>query len=70
MLLTVASQVKQTLAALKGAQGTLRMYEAQTRDEEVKNAYNGAIEVTGKVIEDIETRLRQLELQEPQYKGN
>lgn len=27
MLLTVASQVKQTLAALKGAQGTLRMYE-------------------------------------------
>ena len=31
--MTVASQVKQTLASLKGARGTIRMYTMQTRDD-------------------------------------
>lgn len=68
--MTVASQVKQSLAALKGSQGTLRLYAAQTRDEETRKAFEDALQSTGEVIDDLEKRLKQLEFEEPQYKGN
>lgn len=70
ILLTVASQVKQTLASLKGARGTLRVYSTQTRDEETRLMFTDAIEVTNTVIKDLEIRLQTLEFEEPQYKGN
>lgn len=68
--MTVASQVKQTLAGLKGVQGTLRIYSAQTRDEETRSVFSEALETTGGIINDLERRLQVLEFQEPQYKGN
>lgn len=68
--MTVASQLKQTLASLKGARGTLRMYWIQTRDEETRSAYSEALDVTDVIINDLEKRLKALEFQEPQYKGN
>lgn len=68
--MTVASQVKQTLATLKGSQGTLRTYAAQTQDEETGSVYNEAIVITEGIINDMENRLKVLEFQEPQYKGN
>ena len=68
--MTVASQVKQTLAAIKGSQGTLRIYAAQSQDEETCAVFNEAIDVTACIINDLEERLKVLELQEPQYKGN
>jgi len=68
--MTVASQVKQTLATLKGNQGTLRLYALQTRDEETKSVYNEALEALGVIINDLERRVKTLEYQEPQYKGN
>jgi hypothetical protein len=68
--MTVASQVKKTLATLKGNQGTLKLYVIQTRDEETKQIYNEAMETTEKIINDLERRVQTLEYQEPQYKGN
>jgi len=68
--MTVASQVKKTIATLKGSQGTLRLYALQTRDEETKFVYNEALESTGKIISDLEARMQILEYSEPQYKGN
>lgn len=68
--MTVASQVKQTLATLKGNQGTLRLYALQTRDEETKSVYDEALESLGVIINDLERRVQTLEYQEPQYKGN
>lgn len=68
--MTVASQIKQTLATLKGSQGTLRLYASQTRDEETKLVYKEALEATGIMIHDLEGRMQTLEYQEPQYKGN
>lgn len=68
--MTVASQVKQTLATLKGNQGTLRLYMLQTRDEETRLAYRETLVATGRIINDLEERLQTLEYQEPQYKGN
>ena len=68
--MTAASQVKQTLASMKGIQGTLRTYAIQTRDNESKSIYNEALEVTETIIMDLENRVKTLEFQEPQYKGN
>ncbi len=68
--MTVASQVKQTLAGLKGVQGTLRIYSTQTQDEETLSVYKEALETTEGIINDLEKRLQGLEFQEPQYKGN
>jgi len=68
--MTVASQVKQTLAGLKGVHGTLRIYSSQTRDEETRSVFTEALQTTEGIIGDLEKRLQTLEFQEPQYKGN
>ncbi|AIF51652.1 DUF1657 domain-containing protein [Pelosinus sp. UFO1] len=68
--MTVASQIKKTLATLKGNQGTLRLYALQTRDEESKLVYNETLKATEQIINDLEERMKVLEYQEPQYKGN
>ncbi len=68
--MTVASQVKQTLAALKGCQGTIRLYSAQAQKEEVRAVYDEVLDATAEIIYDLEERLSVLENQEPQYKGN
>jgi hypothetical protein len=67
--MTVASQVKQTLASLRDVQGTLRIYTTQTQDEETVAVYKEALETTEAVINDLEKRVQVLEFQEPQYKG-
>ncbi|TGE32900.1 DUF1657 domain-containing protein [Desulfosporosinus sp. Sb-LF] len=68
--MTVGSQVKQTLASLKGARGTLRVYSTQTRDKETRSIFKYALKETSSIIEDLENRLQTLEFEEPQYKGN
>lgn len=69
-ILTVGSNVKQTLVNLKSAQSTLRIYSIQTQDRKAKNAYREALKITEEVLQDLEKRLKAIQLQEPQYKGN
>ncbi len=68
--MTVDSKLKQTIAGLRNVQGTLRVYSSQVSEEESKGAYKEASEITGQVIVDLENRLKKLEFEEPQYKGN
>jgi hypothetical protein len=68
--MTVASQVKQVLATLKGSQGTLRLYSAQAQEDETRAVYDEAMDTTSEIIHDLEKRLSAIEKQEPQYKGN
>ncbi len=68
--MTVATQVKQVLATLKGSQGTIRLYAAQTHEDEARAVYDEAMETTTEIIYDLEKRLSIIEYQEPQYKGN
>jgi hypothetical protein len=67
--MTVASQVKQTLATLKNAQATLRVYSIQSQSQEAKPVFEEARRTAGEIAADIEKRLKTLELEEPQYKG-
>jgi len=67
---TVASNVKQTLASLKGIESTLKVYSVQSRNNEEKTVYKEELQIVESVIRDIENRLKTLEFEEPQYKGN
>ncbi len=68
--MTVASQVKQTLASLKGIQGTLGIYSDKSQDEETKTVFNEAINTVNGIVEDLEKRIQTLEFEEFQYEGN
>ncbi|RQD72917.1 MAG: DUF1657 domain-containing protein [Candidatus Syntrophonatronum acetioxidans] len=68
--MTTASKLKQTLASLKNVQGTLRVYSTRPREEESQKVFEESLEVTAQVIGDLEKRLKEMELQEPQYQGN
>jgi len=68
--MTVISNVKQTLATLKGSEATLRLYSLQERNEDAKAIYTEAFEEINKIKIDLEKRIGALELEEPQYKGN
>ncbi|MCM8709717.1 DUF1657 domain-containing protein [Clostridium sp. SYSU_GA19001] len=68
--MTIASNVKQTLASLKGIESTLKIYSVQSRNKEEKKVYKEELQTVEAVISDIENRLKTLEFEEPQYKGN
>jgi len=67
--MTVGSRVKQTLSGLRGAESTLEIYAAQTRDRESKRVFEEAVKTINEISGDLEKRIGVLELEEPQYKG-
>jgi len=67
--MTVGSKVKQTLASLKGTESILRIYSVQTQNEEEREVYNEALETAEEIIKDLDSRMKKLEYEEPQYKG-
>jgi hypothetical protein len=67
--MTVASQVKTCLASLKGAQASLEQFAIETQNQEAKTTFTSAAEQTQQIVQEVETRVQQLENEEPQYKG-
>ena len=67
--MTVASQVKQTLAGLKSAQASFEQFALQTQNQQAKQLYQDAANQTQTIVQSLETRIQQLEQEEPQYKG-
>ena len=68
--MTAISKVKQTLATLKGAESTLRMYYVQEQNKESKEIYRESIKEINKINMELEKRIGAMEFEEPQYKGN
>ncbi|MDI3327005.1 MAG: DUF1657 domain-containing protein [Alicyclobacillaceae bacterium] len=67
--MTVASQIKQTLAGLKSAQASLEQFALQTQDKAAKKAFTDAANQTQSIIQSLQSRVSQIEQQEPEYKG-
>lgn len=67
--MTVASQVKQTLAGLKSAQASFESFALQTQNQQAKDLYTNAAQQTQAIIENLGPRVAQIEQEEPQYKG-
>jgi hypothetical protein len=66
---TVASQVKTCLASLKSAQASLETFALGTQNQEAKSLFENAAQTTQQVVDQITSRVQQLESEEPQYKG-
>jgi len=66
---TVASQVKQTLASLKSAQANLESFALQTQNQQAKQLFTNAAMQAKAIVDSLEPRVSQLENEEPQYKG-
>lgn len=67
--MTVASQVKTCVASLKSAQASLEQFALETQNQEAKTLFTNAAGQTDQILQQLETRVQQLETEEPQYKG-
>ncbi|AXI08927.1 DUF1657 domain-containing protein [Oceanobacillus sp. 143] len=66
--MTVASQVKQTIAGLKSAQASFEQFALQTENKQAKQMYQDAAQQTMSILQSVEPRIQQIEQEEPQYK--
>ena len=67
--MTVASQVKTCVASLKSAQASLEQFALSTQNQEAKTLFTNAAQQTQQILSQVESRVQQLENEEPQYKG-
>jgi hypothetical protein len=68
-IMTVAADVKTCLANLKSAQASLESFALATQNQDAKTTFTNAANMTQQVVDQIATRVQQLENEEPQYKG-
>jgi hypothetical protein len=66
---TVASDVKTCVASLKSAQASLETFALATQNQEAKALFTNAAGQTEQILQQVESRVQQLENEEPQYKG-
>lgn len=66
--MTVISQVKQTLAGLKSAQASFETFALQTDNESAKQMYQQAAQQTQAIVDMFNSRVQEIEAEEPQYK--
>ncbi|SHK00280.1 DUF1657 domain-containing protein [Desulforamulus aeronauticus] len=67
--MTVASQVKQTVASLKGTKATLDAFFTIAQEEETRELLGRNNDKLNSIIDHLEQRVKTLEFEEPQYKG-
>ncbi|PGT84148.1 MULTISPECIES: DUF1657 domain-containing protein [Bacillaceae] len=67
--MTIASNVKQSFASLKGVEADLSDVALRTRDHESKRILHETMMVVHEVVTDLKKRVGELEQEEFQYKG-
>lgn len=67
--MTIASEVKQCMASLKGVEASLSSLALRTQDDESKRTLHETMMIAHEVVEDIKKRVGELEREETQYKG-
>lgn len=67
--MTVASNVKHTLANLKGIEADLSRLALQTEDHVSKQSLHETMMLIHEVVMDLKFRLKEIEREEVQYKG-
>jgi hypothetical protein len=68
--MTIASNVKQAFATIKNIESQLSSLALNSLDESAKKAFHEAMLDVGKIKEDLQSRVYELERAEPQYKGS
>jgi hypothetical protein len=68
--MTIASNVKQCLATIKGIEAQLSSLALNSLDEEAQAIFHETSLTIGDVKKDLQYRVLELERDEPQYKGS
>lgn len=66
--MTVSTQIQQTLAGLKSAQANFETFALQTENKQAKQMYQQAAQQTQSIVDMINSRMQQVQHEEPQYK--
>jgi hypothetical protein len=67
--MTVASQVKQSLATLKSMHAGFQGFALKSQDAHAQRDFHEAMITTETMIAELKKRIGELELEEPQYQG-
>jgi hypothetical protein len=68
--MTVASNIKQTFSTVKNIESQLSSLAINSLDDEAKKVFHEAMLTIGKIKEDLQARVFEVERAEPQYKGS
>ncbi|MFT8320825.1 MAG: DUF1657 domain-containing protein [Bacillus sp. (in: firmicutes)] len=68
--MTVASNVKQTLASLKGIESQLSTFAIHSMEEEAQKNFHEAMVLVGEIKNDIQLRVYALEREENEYSSS
>ncbi|WP_240374998.1 DUF1657 domain-containing protein [Bacillus piscicola] len=66
--MTVASDLKTTMANLKSAQASFESFALATENKQAKKMYQNAAQQTQQLVDNVAPRVQQIEQEEPQYK--
>ena len=66
--MTVISNVKQTIATLKGIEAQLSILALNSQEEKAQNTFHDMMLLIEEVKNDLHNRQVEIELEEPQYK--
>ncbi|MCQ6268768.1 DUF1657 domain-containing protein [Fictibacillus sp. WQ 8-8] len=66
--MTVASNLKTTLAGLKSAQASLETFALDTENQQAKQLFQTAAQQAQTIVDSLNPRLQEIEQEEPQYK--
>ena len=67
--MTIASEVKQCAASLRGVKAGLSALILKTSEEEAKPILHQTMGTIQEISLDLQKRIKELEHEEPQYKG-
>ncbi|MEH7416447.1 DUF1657 domain-containing protein [Neobacillus drentensis] len=66
--MTIYSNVKQCFVSIKGIEAQLSNFALNSQDEQAQQTFHKAMLIVGEVKNDLQKRITELEVQEPQYK--
>jgi hypothetical protein len=67
--MTTHSKVRQTLASLEGAKATMDVYAEISQDEKARKMFRRNSQRLDLVLDRLKKRIREVEFEEPQFKG-
>lgn len=70
MFMTIASNVNQCVATLKGIEAQLSILALNSEEESAQRTFHEVMVEMEKVRNELQTRVTQMELEEPQYKNS
>ncbi|MEW5921050.1 MAG: DUF1657 domain-containing protein [Bacillota bacterium] len=68
--MTAGKKLKTCLSSLKSAQADLETFALETENQMAKDVFTQFADQTKTIVEGLQARIKEVEAQEPQYKGS